>query len=72
MCAQLYVSDIRSAVKADNPKAGVTDMMKLLAAKWKELSESDRKVSVLGLTICLICFAYTIWTAVCEEGGRAE
>lgn len=38
-----FCDDRRAALKADNPKASVGDMSKIMGAEWKELSAEEKK-----------------------------
>jgi structure-specific recognition protein 1 len=40
----LWLQDIRSTIKADNPGISVTDVSKKAGAMWKTLSTVEKKV----------------------------
>jgi len=54
-----FSQDWRERIKAENPDAGFGEVGKLLGAKWKEMSDEEKKVSFLSLlylTTVLILF----------------
>lgn len=40
-----FVQDYRERIKSENPDASFGEVGKLLGAKWKEMGESEKKVS---------------------------
>jgi hypothetical protein len=38
-----FVQDWRERIKAENPDAGFGDIGRLLGAKWKEMTDSEKK-----------------------------
>jgi len=44
-----FSQDWRERIKAENPDAGFGEVGKLLGAKWKEMSDEEKKVSFLSL-----------------------
>jgi len=48
-----FVQDYRERIKSENPEASFGELGKLLGAKWKEMSETEKKVSVL-FRACLL------------------
>jgi hypothetical protein len=40
-----FVQDYRERIKTENPDASFGDVGKLLGARWKEMDETDKKVS---------------------------
>lgn len=44
-----FSQDWRERVKAENPDAGFGEIGKLLGARWKELSDEEKKVRFLVL-----------------------
>lgn len=51
-----FVSDWRERIIAENPSASFGEVGKLLGARWKEMSESEKKVSGYPFTqpVCLV------------------
>ena len=41
-----FSQDWRERVKAENPDAGFGEIGKLLGARWKELSDEEKKVCI--------------------------
>jgi len=40
-----FSQDWRERIKAENPDAGFGEVGKLLGAKWKDMSDAEKKVS---------------------------
>jgi hypothetical protein len=40
-----FVQDYRERIKEENPDASFGEVGKLLGAKWKEMSDTEKKVS---------------------------
>ena len=42
-----FVQDYRERIKSENPDVSFGEVGKLLGAKWKELTEKEKKVDLL-------------------------
>lgn len=47
----IFSTEVRPKVKADNPDATFGEMGKLLGAKWAAMTESEKSVRVVVLTV---------------------
>ena len=45
-----FVQDYRERIKEENPNASFGEVGKLLGAKWKEMSDAEKKVSLSDYT----------------------
>ena len=62
-----FVQDYRERIKEENPDASFGEVGKLLGAKWKEMSDAEKKVRVL-----LFLMVNHSRLALREEGYRRQ
>jgi len=46
-----FVQDYRERIKEENPDASFGEVGKLLGAKWKEMSDAEKKVRIYLLSV---------------------
>lgn len=68
-----FSQDWRERVKAENPDAGFGEIGKLLGARWKELSEEEKKVCIMLalvlVAVCVLMVCVALHRASCERQG---
>ena len=59
-----FVQDYRDRIKAENPDVSFGEVGKLLGQKWKEMSTSEKKVSIRNAE----CVSKDIWEMSSRQG----
>jgi len=54
-----FSQDWRERIKAENPDAGFGEVGKLLGAKWKEMSDEEKKVSFLSSCVITVLILFS-------------
>jgi len=60
-----FVTDYRDRIKEENPDVSFGEVGKLLGAKWKELSDAEKKVSPLLSSLGGHAGCLAVWSFEC-------